>query len=347
MSSRYEGFITLTPEFRGPFELRTSVYVNGTSTLVSEARVTSPMEIAEITVTDLPTDNVRTEIGSQVNTIVKHFEVQAGILQSGLLVFNCNAQSVTNPIVFSYATNGGYLELREETKEGVYRYSNPSRQAEIDTNEGRFRFILDSGKEYEARFGKGREDPSSPWSHFLLEQDFVESIKLKDLSALYASLRFKLNKAECLDEGNFDPNKHTAQFIWYLTIREGRGNKKEELGGNFIWFGIPIYDYRYPSIAKHIQYDGDFAGSTRTLIYNLPTKDYLLDAPLKQGKEYEVCLDILPSIKRAVRYAMKAGIFKSSRGLVVNYMNIGWELPGSFLVDSEISSIRLKGVIGD
>ena len=119
MSSRYEGFITLTPEFRGPFELRTSVYVNGTSTLVSEARVTSPMEIAEITVTDLPTDNVRTDIGSQVNTIVKHFEVQAGILQSGLLVFNCNAQSVTNPIVFSYATNGGYLELREETKEGV------------------------------------------------------------------------------------------------------------------------------------------------------------------------------------------------------------------------------------
>lgn len=235
----------------------------------------------------------------------------------------------------------------EEMKEGEYRYSNPSRQCEIDSNEGRFRFVLDSGKEYEARFGKGREDPSTPWSHFLLEQDFVESTKLKDLSALYASLRFKLNKCVCLDDAHYDPSKHTAQFIWYLTIREGRGNKKEELGGNFIWFGIPIFDYRYPSIGKHIQYDGDFAGSTRTLIYNLPTKDYLEDAPLVLGKEYDICLDVLPSIKRAVRYAMKAGIFKSSRGLVVNYMNIGWELPGSFLVDSEISSIRLKGVIGD
>ena len=231
--------------------------------------------------------------------------------------------------------------------DGVYEYFNQSRRCLIDTKEGRFRFVLDSSAEYKQRLGGPRNDPSTPWSHFLLEQDFVQSVRIRDLSALFASVKVRINDVKNLDGDSFDPNKHTAQFIWYLTIREGNGKSKEGLGGNFIWFGIPIYDYRYPSIPKHIQYDGDFAGSTKALIYCLNSKDYLSDAPLKPGKEYDISLDILPAIKRAVKYAVKNKIFTTSRNLVVNYMNIGWELPGSFAVDSEISNIRLKGVLND
>ncbi len=230
---------------------------------------------------------------------------------------------------------------------GDFTYENASRKCEINTNQGSFRFFLDSYKEYQELYKANRLDPHLPWSHFLLEQDFVESVKVKDLDALYANLHFIIHAVENKNGEEFDPNKHTAQFVWYITIREGKGNSKESLGGNFIWFGLPIYDFRYPYNAKHIQYDGEFEGSTRTLIYNLDSRDYLTDVPLEFGKEYSISIDILPYIHRAIRYALKEKIFTSTRNLVVNYMNIGWELPGAFTVDSEISQIQLKGVFHD
>ncbi len=229
---------------------------------------------------------------------------------------------------------------------GLYEYRNESRHCHIDTGRGSFRFALDSNKEYQALYGGNRTDKSRPWSHFLLEQDFVESARLKDLKALYANLSFSIDKVENHDK-EFDPNMHTAQFIWYLTIREGVGDSKEPLGGNFIWLGIPMYDYRYPYIGKSVHFDGDFAGSTRALIYSLDSRDYLEDVPLKLGKEYNISFDILPLAKKAVRYAVRNGIFATSANLVFNYMNIGWELPGSFDVESTIKGLSLKGVYGD
>ncbi len=235
----------------------------------------------------------------------------------------------------------------KEVEDNVFEYSNESRKCVINTNDGALRMILSSHEEYLKRFNGGRNDPSTTWSHFLIEQDFIESCKVKDLAALYMKLHFTLNEVRNYDGKDFDPNKHTAQFMWYITIREGDGNKKENGGGNFIWFGLPIYDYRYPFIRKHIQYDGDFAGSTKALIYNLDNRNYIEDKPLLFGKEYVINYDALPDILRAVRYAMKKKIFKSTKNLVINYMNIGWELPGSFDVDNEISNLQIKGVFHD
>lgn len=232
-------------------------------------------------------------------------------------------------------------------KDGLYSYENESRKCFINTSDGSFRFILDSYKEYLKLYGKGRNIANQSWSHFLLEQDLVKSAKIKDLESLFISLDFKLNEVVNLDENNFNKNYHTAQFLWYLTIKEGVGDKKEQLGGNFIWFGIPLYDYRYSYIKKYIHYDGDFAGSTHSLIYNLDSRIYIKDAPIKLNTTYHICLDILPYIKRAIRYAIKNKIFTSSKNLVINYMNIGWELPGSFKVDSEISNLSIEGVFHD
>ena len=63
--------------------------------------------------------------------------------------------------------------------DGVYEYFNQSRRCLIDTKEGRFRFVLDSSAEYKQRLGGPRNDPNTPWSHFLLEQDFVESVRIR------------------------------------------------------------------------------------------------------------------------------------------------------------------------
>ena len=228
---------------------------------------------------------------------------------------------------------------------GVYEYSNESRRCLIDIKEGSFHFELDSGKEYMKKYGHGRTSPSDPWSHFLLEQDFHHPLKFRKTLALMARLNFSIEKVVNEDESHYDPKIHAAQFLWYVVVKECAEGEAEEnsLSGRYIWIGIPIYDNRY---AMSKTFDQGFQGATNALIYTLSSGEYLPKDGLRIGEKqsYEICYDLFPHIKKSVRYAVRNGIFKSEKNVYITYMNIGWELPGSFQVASTIKSLRLEAI---
>lgn len=228
--------------------------------------------------------------------------------------------------------------------ENTFRYYNESRELIIDRDNGELTMSLDSYKEYKTRIGHSREKTSDPWSHFLLEQDFYHPLSFRKLQAFLARLDFSIDAVEAEDEAHYDPTIHAAQFLWYLTIGEMKGTEEENpLEDKYIWLGIPIYDNRYPMVKGSQNIDEGFSGATNTLIYTIGSDIYLKE-PIQFGKDYSIDIDLLPYIKKSVRYAIKKGIFTSEKKLYVNYMNIGWELPGSFRVKSRIRNLHLEAI---
>lgn len=225
-------------------------------------------------------------------------------------------------------------------------YENESRKCVIDTYNGELEFYFDSSIEYDKLYGKVR-DKSKPWSHFLIEQDFLSSVRFNRIRNLIAKLKFVIEEVEQIKPEEQTNDAHAAQFLWYITIKEGKEEQKESLGGNYIWFGIPLFDSRYKTIKGSVMVDKGFDGTTNALIYTMPSKMYLKNEPIELGKEYEINFDIFPYIKKAIKTAVKEKIFTNESDLVINYMNIGRELPGSFRVKSKISNLHLEAIVYD
>ena len=219
-------------------------------------------------------------------------------------------------------------------------WENESRRFVWNPQSGRFSMDLDSHKEYEALYQSPRASSKTPWSHFLLEQDFEDSPNVEELSSLRAKIRFSVEKCALFDRERFNPSLHAAQLLWYLTIQPQKG-PYSPAGKNFIWLGLPLFDSRTPYEEKAAFLDVGNPGSTNRLIYNLDSRDYL-PSPVEIGEEYSVDFDLLPKAKEAIAYAREHGILPPSGPLYVNYMNFGWELPGSYEASASIQAISLE-----
>jgi len=223
---------------------------------------------------------------------------------------------------------------------GRYVYETPSRRFEVKPEpNGHLRMNLYGSKEYP---NGPRTSGNDPWSHLLIEQDFEESVSLDTLQALNLKLTFNIESVEDHHQGQYDPNLHAAQFLWYFVIHDtgiegstGYGNFKE-----FFWFGIPLYDNRFPFIEESMHVDSGGIGTTGRLIYSMSNRNYLKE-PIQMGKTYHIEVDILPSVLKAKQYALDHGYLKKhdQSNYQIGYMNFGWELPGVFDVKSYIEGM--------
>jgi hypothetical protein len=231
---------------------------------------------------------------------------------------------------------------------GKYEYKNDSRTLTVDQANNSVTLDLNSYVEYMTLLGHSRTG-SEQWSHMLIEQSFKNPAKLSDLSHLYVYLEFTLN----IDE-NLDPNQAIpcSQISWYFTVTDvkngdptyesGKGEGKDN---DFFWFGLPLYDSRYDFVGDYAHVDKGFTGATNKLIYTYGSKNFLPEK-VKIGKQYSVFLDILPIIKDAYIYGLQNGAMENSNwtDLFVNYMNLGWELPGSYHSSITIKNLSIKAV---
>jgi hypothetical protein len=229
-----------------------------------------------------------------------------------------------------------------ETQHG-YEMANESRRVAVDTAQGRLTMELDSEKEYAKLYQGVRHDSSQGWSHLLIEQDFEKPAKLSELKGLVASLAFQIDECQLFREKEYSPDRHAAQFLWYITLREGPRQAETGPNGNYIWFGLPLFDNRFEHEEESAFYDLGNEGSTKKLIYGMASKKYLKDK-IELGKEVRFSIDLLPDLKKAVAYAIGHGIFASADNLYVNYMNLGWELPGNFRVASTLRGLSLRRI---
>lgn len=233
----------------------------------------------------------------------------------------------------------------KKNNDGSFEYENESRHIKVNLKEKELTMDLNSYTEYQKLFGHSRNGNEN-WSHLLIEQNIENAPKIIDLKHVYASLEFSINEATDLDPGQ---NVPAAQFLWYFTItdpKNGNTAYESENGGKrnqFMWFGLPLYDSRYDFVESYTHADTGFVGATNTVIYSISNRNYL-NEKIQFGKTYKIELDILPYIKEAFLYGFSQGAMENVEysDLVLNYMNLGWELPGSYKASATIKNLSTK-----
>lgn len=232
-------------------------------------------------------------------------------------------------------------------EKGEHIYQNNARRIVVDNKNKTLTLELNSYNDYIELYGRTRNSDEM-WSHLLIEQNFKETPKIADLKQLIVHLDFTINKDINMDVGQKVP---CAQVTWYFTITNVTNgdssyeSQKNENPNDFFWFGLPLYDSRYDFTEGFQHVDQGFTGATNKLIYSLSNKNFL-DEPIEFGKKYSIDFDILPHIKKAYIYGLENGAMQNSKyeDLVVNYMNLGWENPGSFDSSLTLSNISLKAI---
>ncbi|MCF3111303.1 hypothetical protein LL912_21125 [Niabella sp. CC-SYL272] len=187
-----------------------------------------------------------------------------------------------------------------------------------------------ASEEYNAPRREGVE-----WPHLLLGQTFSGKPFLKDLEGLVLKFSGRLTKAVLrMPQNEFDRGLHTAQFQLFITVENL--NPASPGHGDFFWFGIPFYDYRYKTIQRFAAQDLGKSDASGKFIYSMGSMDFM-NGSFHSGQWITVEKDILPMMKNAVELAKQRGYLNGSafEDLGLSSMNLGWEVPGTLDVGFE------------
>ena len=227
----------------------------------------------------------------------------------------------------------------EELAAGVYRYANPGKSVTVDTGTGTLTLRATASEEYIEPRQEGED-----WPHLLVEQHMEQPAYIEQLQELRATAELRLTQFEDrLAAADYDPARHAAQFSWYLSIQNR--NSASPHYGDYLWFGMPIFDNRQAVVQESYFQDGGKEDTTHKFIYNMSAAHYM-DQGLVAGEWMRMDIDILPYVQRAIELAYEEGFLQGTtpEELGVANMNIGWELPGTFDVEMELRDLSLAAV---
>jgi len=195
-------------------------------------------------------------------------------------------------------------------------------------------------KEYLAarKFGDG-------WPHILLEQEFKIPQSVNNIETLNFNLDFRLLYSEMkMSPNTFNPELHTTQFTVYLTIQNRNLSSKGY--GDFIWFGLPLYDYRYNTIAEYSAKDIGKEDASNKFIYSTASIN-LFEDTAKDGDWINISKDIKGIIHHAFMIAKQRGFLKESdyEDMYITTTNMGWETPGTFDCAIQYKNLKLTAII--
>ena len=186
-------------------------------------------------------------------------------------------------------------------------------------------------------WGERLRDRNDPWPHLLLEQDLAGHPSISELGGLQFRVTYRLVAAEGTDRDGLSPRLHAAQFLAYLTVQDR--NRTSEGFGDYLWFGIPMYDSRHPIPPAHAALDR----GTGKFIYNPGGKAYT-DVSAHGGDWVTIDCDLLPLVRRAVHAARERGYLKASSAiedLRLGAFNMGWEVTAPLDVEIALRGLAL------
>lgn len=226
----------------------------------------------------------------------------------------------------------------ERTAHGLRRENEGKRVALHETDAGRsVEFAIYAGNEYAGRLRKQGED----WPHLLLSQDIATHPKLNDMKNFTVTFDIKIHKPLKKYDGEFDPRLHTAQYVMFFTLQDR--NKKSPGYGDYLWFGIPIYDARYEFPKEYKAVDSGKADATQKFIYVVSGTDFW-DRRVDDGEWRRFEHDVIPHMRKAVREAQSKGYLKNTSpgDIALGSMNTGWEVTGNYDVSSEFRNFSAR-----
>ena len=197
---------------------------------------------------------------------------------------------------------------------------------------GAFTMILDASKEYDAPRTDG------PWPHMLVQTSFGR-IPLKGLKKLELTFDERILSVENRMGADFDPNRHTAQALFYFSI--ANRNSSSAWNNKSIWLGVAAWDWR-GGLMK--QPTVSFDKGTATYIYQMASEKTFSGADLTDGKWHTCRVDVLQAVRDAVAGLKEHGEFTdaSADDFTLSEMNFGWEMPGTFYGALQVRNFSLQ-----
>ena len=229
-----------------------------------------------------------------------------------------------------------------QTQPGKQRFAitNPSKRIEVDCSRGEIALGLTASACYDHP-----RQPNEPWPHLLIETSLTDTrypsrlCRVADMARLDLALSCRLD-AFADKHADADPHLHAAQFQLFLIVQN---LNVESLGyGDLLWFGVPVFDNRYPVREESYQRDGGKPDASGKFIYSLPSKACLPDgqAFFKDGRVAagedarwtRIRINAAPWIVYAYRLARQQGYLAKTElhDLYVSGLNFGWEMPGTY-----------------
>lgn len=216
---------------------------------------------------------------------------------------------------------------------GALRCANEAKTIILGGPEADLTLGVNAFWEYE---GKAREKGQA-WPHLLASQTFQDSPSIADLVALRYRVGVRLARSQAHDVPGLSPQLHAAQFLSFITLQNR--NRESKGYGDFVWFGIPLYDSRWriphsfiaPDVAHH------------KLIYTPPGDTYTEES-VHDGEWVRIDRDILPLMHEAFKTAWERGCLLDSRDFAdyrLGSISIGWEVPGPLDVEMQVKGLGL------
>ena len=203
---------------------------------------------------------------------------------------------------------------------------------------------LDADTEYRSKV----PERGDPWPHLLLERNLIATPSLQELIEVPFEVQLKLARAEEVKHEGWNPRQHTAQFVFYLVVRNA--NRKSAGFGDYYWCGALLYDTRYPSAEEFSMIDRSTANKPGTgkVIHQMPYAAIAKES-VHSGNWVHVKGDLLPHILKGLQVAWSKGQLGSSRDLSdyrLEAMNMGWEVTGPMNVTMQIRGFNLQAERG-
>ncbi len=227
----------------------------------------------------------------------------------------------------------------------IYTFADASKKLEFNTNTDTVYMELNGSAEYTSDRTSGQS-----WPHLLLQQDYYNDdlVRIADQSSLRMKMEYTVTKCDDKMYGETDTSLHGAQFVWYITL-QNRNTASNDYG-QYIYFGILLYDNRYEGEerAESLTVDAGKADATGCLIYQPATSVWAPNGVSpKVGQTVSLDVDILALAKSVFEEAKASyaseGLFDETQweDLYVGSTNFGFELPGTYDIGVEIANLGL------
>jgi hypothetical protein len=196
-------------------------------------------------------------------------------------------------------------------------------------------------------YGNSYRSATAPWPALLVQQSISEpggwraatAPSVAQMNHAFLSLGVRLTRANNVYTTGYDSSLHAAQFPIYFTIQNL--NPASSGYGKYFWYGILIYDDRYPVTSAYSLLDL----GTQSLIYANGLDDFGFSAGPQPGQWLTLNVDMLPHIKNGLKHAWSHGYLTESQTIgdyKIGAMNIGWEVPGLGDVEMQIRNLGLE-----
>ena len=226
----------------------------------------------------------------------------------------------------------------ERTSDTAIRYANAAKSITVGkpgSSDADISMAVNGTVEYDKRARKRDE----PWVHLLLQQDIEDAPVLTEIQSARFRIEARLHSCTKLETPDYSPGLHAAQFQVFFSVQNR--NRDSAGYGEYLWFGIPLYDDRHEFPKAHKSKD---VAGTNMFIFTPAGETYTSKSA--HGKEWiTVDKDLLPLMREGLELACQRGFLKHSQSLAdyrISGMNIGWEVPGVFDVALQVRNLSLK-----